>query len=108
MMFGTLRMNSAPVLGYEKDAGSRTTIRLMYPEGAPFLKQEYQKTDIIALVVFKRLDLEWLTSVLTKKSLVGKSLLLLHGCTVQKKKKILNFICLFRAGGLNCGFGGTW
>ncbi|XP_072534080.1 ST3 beta-galactoside alpha-2,3-sialyltransferase 7 isoform X3 [Salminus brasiliensis] len=64
-----IRMNNAPVFGFEKDAGSRTTIRLMYPEGAPFLKREYQKTDIIALVVFKSLDLDWLTSVVTKKPL---------------------------------------
>ncbi|KAK1791631.1 hypothetical protein P4O66_013632, partial [Electrophorus voltai] len=64
-----IRMNNAPVFGFEKDAGSRTTIRLMYPEGAPILNQEYHNTDIIALVVFKRLDLEWLLSVVTNEPL---------------------------------------
>ncbi|XP_007240434.2 ST3 beta-galactoside alpha-2,3-sialyltransferase 7 [Astyanax mexicanus] len=64
-----IRMNNAPVFGFEKDAGSRTTIRLMYPEGAPFSKREYQKTDIIALVAFKSLDIKWLTSVVTRKPL---------------------------------------
>lgn len=64
-------MNNAPVFGFEKDVGSRTTIRLIYPEAASFLPQEYQNTDIIALVVFKRLDLEWLTSIVTKKPLVS-------------------------------------
>lgn len=64
-------MNNAPVFGFEKDAGSRTTIRLTYPEAASFLAQEYQNTDIVALVVFKSLDLEWLTSVVTKKPLVS-------------------------------------
>ncbi|KAM9477138.1 ST3 beta-galactoside alpha-2,3-sialyltransferase 7 [Clarias gariepinus] len=64
-----IRMNNAPVFGFEKDVGSRTTIRLIYPEAASFLPQEYQNTDIIALVVFKRLDLEWLTSIVTKKPL---------------------------------------
>ncbi|KAF5910242.1 lactosylceramide alpha-2,3-sialyltransferase-like [Clarias magur] len=64
-----IRMNNAPVFGFEKDVGSRTTIRLIYPEAAPFLPQEYQNTDIIALAVFKRLDLEWLTSIVTKKPL---------------------------------------
>ncbi|KAI4874264.1 hypothetical protein NFI96_028442 [Prochilodus magdalenae] len=64
-----IRMNNAPVFGFETDAGSRTTIRLAYPEGAPFSKQEYQKTDIVALVVFKRLDLEWLRSVAERKPL---------------------------------------
>ncbi|XP_077438668.1 ST3 beta-galactoside alpha-2,3-sialyltransferase 7 isoform X2 [Vanacampus margaritifer] len=61
-----IRMNNAPVLGYERDTGSRTTIRLMYPEGAPSSANEYNKTSIVALVVFKSLDLDWLTSVITK------------------------------------------
>ncbi|GAA6089908.1 ST3 beta-galactoside alpha-2,3-sialyltransferase 7 [Tachysurus ichikawai] len=64
-----IRMNDAPVFGFEEDAGSRTTIRLIYPEAASFLAQEYQNTDIVALVVFKKLDLEWLTSIVTKKPL---------------------------------------
>ncbi|KAF4090326.1 hypothetical protein AMELA_G00050570 [Ameiurus melas] len=64
-----IRMNNAPVYGFEEDAGSRTTIRLTYPEAASFLEQEYQDTDIVAVVVFKRLDLEWLTSIVTKKPL---------------------------------------
>lgn len=64
-------MNNAPVLGYERDAGSRTTIRLIYPEGAPGSADEYNKTSIVALVVFKTLDLDWLTSVISKQPLVG-------------------------------------
>ncbi|XP_076830935.1 ST3 beta-galactoside alpha-2,3-sialyltransferase 7 [Brachyhypopomus gauderio] len=64
-----IRMNNAPVFGFENDVGSRTTIRLVYPEGAPVLNREYLNTDIIALVVFKRLDLEWLLSVVTKEPL---------------------------------------
>lgn len=64
-------MNDAPVFGYEEDAGSITTIRLIYPEAASFLAQEYQNTDIVALVVFKKLDLEWLTSIVMKKPLAS-------------------------------------
>ncbi|XP_054655381.1 ST3 beta-galactoside alpha-2,3-sialyltransferase 7 isoform X2 [Dunckerocampus dactyliophorus] len=64
-----IRMNNAPVLGYERDAGSHTTIRLMYPEGAPSSANDYNKTNIVALVVFKSLDLDWLTSVITKQPL---------------------------------------
>lgn len=65
------RMNNAPVPGFERDAGSRTTIRLMYPEAAPHSANEYQKTTMVALVVFKSLDLDWLTSVITKQPLVS-------------------------------------
>lgn len=65
------RLNNAPVPGFERDAGSHTTIRLMYPEGAPHSPNEYQKTNIVALVIFKSLDLDWLTSVVTKQPLVS-------------------------------------
>lgn len=65
------RMNNAPVPGFERDVGSHTTIRLMYPEGAPHSANEYQKTTVVALVVFKSLDLDWLTSVITKHPLVS-------------------------------------
>lgn len=64
-------MNNALVHGFERDAGSRTTIRLMYPEGAPVSAKEYEKTGLVALVVFKSLDLDWLTSVIRKKPLVS-------------------------------------
>ncbi|XP_028324524.1 ST3 beta-galactoside alpha-2,3-sialyltransferase 7 [Gouania willdenowi] len=64
-----IRMNNAPVCGFERDAGSRTTIRLIYPEGAPRSENEYKNTNMVALVVFKSLDLDWLTSVITKQPL---------------------------------------
>lgn len=64
-----IRLNNAPVPGFERDAGSRTTIRLMYPEGAPHSANEYQHTSMVAVVVFKSLDLDWLTSIVTKQPL---------------------------------------
>ncbi|XP_026045966.1 ST3 beta-galactoside alpha-2,3-sialyltransferase 7 [Astatotilapia calliptera] len=64
-----IRLNNAPVHGFERDVGSRTTIRLTYPEGAPHSSNEYRKTSIFAVVVFKSLDLDWLTSVITKQPL---------------------------------------
>ncbi|XP_067466185.1 ST3 beta-galactoside alpha-2,3-sialyltransferase 7 isoform X1 [Thunnus thynnus] len=64
-----IRLNNAPVTGFERDAGSHTTIRMMYPEGAPHSANEYKNTTIVALVVFKSLDLDWLTSVINKQPL---------------------------------------
>ncbi|KAM4607357.1 ST3 beta-galactoside alpha-2,3-sialyltransferase 7 [Polymixia lowei] len=64
-----IRLNNAPVPGFERDAGSRTTIRLVYPEGAPHSPAEYRDTAMVTLVVFKSLDLDWLTSVITKQPL---------------------------------------
>jgi len=65
-----IRLNGAPVRGFQRDAGSRTTIRLVYPEAAPASPDEYRDTAVLALVVFKSLDLDWLTSVVTKRPLV--------------------------------------
>lgn len=67
------RMNNAPVSGFERDAGSRTTLRLLYPEGAPHSVDEYRETTTVALVVFKSLDLDWLVSVVTRRPLVRAS-----------------------------------
>ncbi|XP_026164516.1 ST3 beta-galactoside alpha-2,3-sialyltransferase 7 isoform X2 [Mastacembelus armatus] len=64
-----IRLNNAPVSGFERDAGSHTTVRLIYPEGAPHSAKEYKKTTMVALVVFKSLDLDWLTAVITKQPL---------------------------------------
>ncbi|CAL8283885.1 unnamed protein product [Arctogadus glacialis] len=64
-----IRLNAAPVGGFQRDAGSRTTIRLVYPEAAPPSPEEYRTTGLVALVVFKSLDLDWLTSVITKRPL---------------------------------------
>lgn len=67
-------MNNAPVRGFERDAGSHTTIRLMYPEGAARSVNEYQRTSMVAIVVFKSLDLDWLTSVISKRPLVSRKI----------------------------------
>ncbi|XP_048125819.1 ST3 beta-galactoside alpha-2,3-sialyltransferase 7 [Alosa alosa] len=64
-----IRMNNAPVFGFERDAGSRTSIRLLYPEGAPLLGHEYLHTSLLVLVPFKSLDLYWLASVVAHKPL---------------------------------------
>uniref|UniRef100_A0A673FXT3 ST3 beta-galactoside alpha-2,3-sialyltransferase 7 n=1 Tax=Sinocyclocheilus rhinocerous TaxID=307959 RepID=A0A673FXT3_9TELE len=72
------QVNNAPVFGYERDAGSRTTIRLIYPDA-------------------------WLTSVVTKEPLVsnvdyfweGYS----HSIPLQPENvRILNPEIMYRAG----------
>ncbi|KAK9958060.1 hypothetical protein ABG768_012241 [Culter alburnus] len=56
-----MRMNKGPVEGYEKDVGSRTTHRIMYPESATHL----DNTTHLVLLPFKILDIQWVTSALT-------------------------------------------
>lgn len=55
------RMNLAPTLGYEEDAGSRTSHHFMYPESAKNLPANVS----FVLVPFKTLDLLWITSALS-------------------------------------------
>lgn len=95
-------MNNAPVSGFERDAGSRTTVRLLYPEGAPHSAGEYRETAMVALVVFKSMDLDWLTAVVTKKPLVRAS----QRATGTFRNH--SIIVANRASGPNCGSGGRW
>ncbi|KAG9281345.1 CMP-N-acetylneuraminate-beta-galactosamide-alpha-2,3-sialyltransferase 1-like [Astyanax mexicanus] len=58
-----IRMNEGPTEGYEKDVGSKTTHRAVYPESAV----EMDNSTHLLLVPFKILDLQWLISVFTTK-----------------------------------------
>uniref|UniRef100_A0A673G2E9 ST3 beta-galactoside alpha-2,3-sialyltransferase 7 n=1 Tax=Sinocyclocheilus rhinocerous TaxID=307959 RepID=A0A673G2E9_9TELE len=65
-------VNNAPVFGYERDAGSRTTIRLIYPDA-------------------------WLTSVVTKEPLVSNNVI--DSIPLQPENvRILNPEIMYRAG----------
>ncbi|XP_045552621.1 CMP-N-acetylneuraminate-beta-galactosamide-alpha-2,3-sialyltransferase 2 [Salmo salar] len=57
----SVRINLAPTLGYEEDAGSHTTHHFMYPESAKNLAANVS----FVLVPFKTLDLLWITSALS-------------------------------------------
>ncbi|XP_062301614.1 CMP-N-acetylneuraminate-beta-galactosamide-alpha-2,3-sialyltransferase 1-like [Osmerus eperlanus] len=56
-----IRMNQAPISGFEEDVGSRTTHHVMYPESAIDLENN---TNLV-LIPFKTLDLQWIISALT-------------------------------------------
>ncbi|XP_056272257.1 CMP-N-acetylneuraminate-beta-galactosamide-alpha-2,3-sialyltransferase 2 [Pseudoliparis swirei] len=56
-----MRINLAPTVGYEEDAGSHTTHHFMYPESAKNLAANVS----FVLVPFKTLDLVWITSALS-------------------------------------------
>ncbi|XP_056597703.1 CMP-N-acetylneuraminate-beta-galactosamide-alpha-2,3-sialyltransferase 1-like [Triplophysa dalaica] len=56
-----IRMNKAPVEGFEDDVGWKTTHRVMYPESAVHLDNSTH----LVLLPFKMLDIQWVTSALT-------------------------------------------
>ncbi|XP_031599465.1 CMP-N-acetylneuraminate-beta-galactosamide-alpha-2,3-sialyltransferase 4 isoform X1 [Oreochromis aureus] len=60
-----IRLNDAPVRGYEEDVGNKTTMRFFYPESAfynPGLDNE--PDTLMVLVPFKQQDLRWLKEIL--------------------------------------------
>uniref|UniRef100_A0A8D0HYV9 CMP-N-acetylneuraminate-beta-galactosamide-alpha-2,3-sialyltransferase 4 n=2 Tax=Sus scrofa TaxID=9823 RepID=A0A8D0HYV9_PIG len=68
-----IRLNNAPVAGYEGDVGSKTTMRLFYPESAHFNpKVEDNPDTLLVLVAFKAMDFHWIESILSDKKRVRK------------------------------------
>ncbi|XP_052440824.1 CMP-N-acetylneuraminate-beta-galactosamide-alpha-2,3-sialyltransferase 1 [Carassius gibelio] len=56
-----IRMNKGPTEGYEKDVGSKTTHRIVYPESA----MDLDNSTHLVLLPFKILDIQWLISAFT-------------------------------------------
>lgn len=58
--------------GYEGDVGSKTTIRLFYPESAHFdPKMENNPDTLLVLVAFKAMDFHWIETILSDKKRVN-------------------------------------
>lgn len=64
------RLNGAPVKGFEKDVGSKTTLRITYPEGAIQKTENYEDQSLFVLSAFKAQDFKWLRHMIYKQSLV--------------------------------------
>ncbi|KAI7798597.1 CMP-N-acetylneuraminate-beta-galactosamide-alpha-2,3-sialyltransferase 1 [Triplophysa rosa] len=60
-----VRINKGPTGGFEKDVGSRTTHRIMYPESSV----DVDNSTHLVLSPFKMLDIEWLISAFTTKNI---------------------------------------
>ncbi|XP_050992982.1 CMP-N-acetylneuraminate-beta-galactosamide-alpha-2,3-sialyltransferase 1 [Labeo rohita] len=58
-----IRINMGPTEGYEKDVGSKTTHRILYPESAV----DVDNSTHLVLLPFKIKDMRWLISVFTTK-----------------------------------------
>ncbi|KAJ8412570.1 hypothetical protein AAFF_G00129060 [Aldrovandia affinis] len=68
-----IRLNDAPVRGYEDDVGNKTTMRFFYPESASYNPTVNNEPDtIMVLVPFKQQDLRWLKEILYDEKRVRK------------------------------------
>lgn len=65
-----VRLNEAPVKGFEKDVGSKTTMRITYPEGAIQKTERYETESLFVLSAFKALDFKWLRHMVFNQRLV--------------------------------------
>uniref|UniRef100_A0A8C2ZT62 CMP-N-acetylneuraminate-beta-1,4-galactoside alpha-2,3-sialyltransferase n=1 Tax=Cyclopterus lumpus TaxID=8103 RepID=A0A8C2ZT62_CYCLU len=66
-----VRLNEAPVSSYGKDVGTKTTIRITYPEGAIQKPDNYEKDSLFVFSAFKPLDFKWLRQMVFKEKLRG-------------------------------------
>lgn len=78
------RLNEAPVKGFEKDVGSKTTMRITYPEGAIQKTERYETQSLFVLSAFKALDFKWLRHMVFNQRLVRQQKLF----TVQLNQRI--------------------
>ncbi|XP_042630691.1 CMP-N-acetylneuraminate-beta-galactosamide-alpha-2,3-sialyltransferase 4-like isoform X3 [Cyprinus carpio] len=68
-----IRLNDAPVRGYEGDVGNKTTLRLFYPESAFYNPGVHNDPDTLqVLVPFKQEDLRWLKEILYDEKRIRK------------------------------------
>ncbi|XP_055516872.1 CMP-N-acetylneuraminate-beta-galactosamide-alpha-2,3-sialyltransferase 4-like isoform X2 [Leucoraja erinacea] len=64
-----IRLNNAPVRGYEEDVGNKTTLRIFYPESAiKDLAIENNPDTLFVLIPFKAVDVNWLKAILYNES----------------------------------------
>ncbi|XP_026230819.1 ST3 beta-galactoside alpha-2,3-sialyltransferase 3b isoform X2 [Anabas testudineus] len=66
-----VRLNEAPVSGYSKDVGTKTTMRITYPEGAIQNTENYEKDSLFVFSAFKPLDFKWLRQMVFKEKVKG-------------------------------------
>ncbi|XP_068601588.1 CMP-N-acetylneuraminate-beta-galactosamide-alpha-2,3-sialyltransferase 4 [Brachionichthys hirsutus] len=68
-----IRLNDAPVRGFEEDVGNKTTMRFFYPESASYNPGLHNDPDtLMVLVPFKQQDLRWLKEILYNEKRVRK------------------------------------
>ncbi|XP_041454288.1 lactosylceramide alpha-2,3-sialyltransferase-like [Lytechinus variegatus] len=63
------RLNTAPIKGYETDVGSKTTVRIVYPESSVLSPDVYAQDWTLLVVAFKQVDLQWIDYIIEGRDL---------------------------------------
>ncbi|XP_014867745.1 PREDICTED: CMP-N-acetylneuraminate-beta-1,4-galactoside alpha-2,3-sialyltransferase isoform X9 [Poecilia mexicana] len=64
-----VRLNGAPVADYKRDVGTKTTLRITYPEGAIQKSEQYEGDSLFVFSAFKPIDFKWLKNMVFKEKL---------------------------------------
>ncbi|XP_043988952.1 ST3 beta-galactoside alpha-2,3-sialyltransferase 3b isoform X6 [Gambusia affinis] len=64
-----VRLNGAPIAGYKRDVGTKTTLRITYPEGAIQKSEHYEGDSLFVFSAFKPIDFKWLKNMVFKEKL---------------------------------------
>ncbi|PWA13997.1 hypothetical protein CCH79_00017018 [Gambusia affinis] len=65
-------LNGAPIAGYKRDVGTKTTLRITYPEGAIQKSEHYEGDSLFVFSAFKPIDFKWLKNMVFKEKLNTK------------------------------------
>lgn len=63
-----IRLNSGPLGEFVADVGNRTSIRMSYPESTPLLWADPDPGSLFVAVVYKAVDLSWISAMMRKAS----------------------------------------
>ncbi|XP_047441339.1 lactosylceramide alpha-2,3-sialyltransferase-like [Mugil cephalus] len=63
-----IRLNRGPVGEFHVDVGTRTSIRMSYPEGTPLHWADTDPQSLFVAVVYKSVDISWISAMINKLS----------------------------------------
>lgn len=64
-----IRLNNGPVSDHARDVGTKTTLRIAYPEGALKSPRDYDPASLLVVATFKCTDLSWVKAMVRKEPL---------------------------------------
>lgn len=67
-------MNSGPLGEFSGDVGSRTSLRMSYPEGTPLHWDDQDPDMLFVALAHKGVDVSWISAMINKQTVVSPDL----------------------------------